>query len=225
MRALALAVCLLAALALPSSAGAAVTAGDTGWFWSNPLPQGDELDALAFTGARGIAVGVNGLVLRTEDSGSTWAASSSGTEAPLTEVAIPDANTVYAGGGCVLRRSTDGGATFQRVAFAARESKCPDKLAQLAFPTPSVGYLILSDGTVLRTANGGRSFVRRASLPIGSSVPGGPADVAFTSENTGVVSTGVFTPAFLRTEDGGQSWTPITPVDGNGFRRSAGLAA
>jgi photosystem II stability/assembly factor-like uncharacterized protein len=133
-------------------------------------------------------------------------------------VALPDANTVYVGGGCVLRRSTDGGVTFQRVAFAARESRCADRLAQIAFPSASVGYLILTDGTVLRTANGGRSFVRRSSLSIGSSVPqGGPADAVFTSENTGLVSTGLFGPAFLRTDDGGQSWTRITPVDGNAF--------
>jgi photosystem II stability/assembly factor-like uncharacterized protein len=218
MRALALVVCLAALLALPAPAAAAVTAGGTGWVWANPLPQGGDLDAVAFAGARGIAVGAEGLVLRTEDAGASWSAAASRTDADLTEVAMPDANTVYVGGGCVLRRSTDGGATFQRVAFAARESKCADRLAQIAFPSPSVGYLFLTDGTVLRTANGGRSFVRRASLGIGSSVPqGGPADADFTSENTGLVSTGLSDTAFVRTDDGGQSWTRITPVDGNAF--------
>jgi photosystem II stability/assembly factor-like uncharacterized protein len=209
---------LLATLALPASAPAAVLAGGTGWVWANPLPQGDDLDAIAFSGARGIAAGADGLILRTEDAGASWSAVASGTEADLTEVAMPDANTVYVGGGCVLRRSTDGGATFTRVRFAVRETKCSGKLAQLAFPTPSLGYLVLTDGKVLRTTNGGGSFARRATLNIGSSLPqGGAADAVFTSETTGLISTGLYTPTFLRTEDGGQTWTPITPADGNGI--------
>jgi photosystem II stability/assembly factor-like uncharacterized protein len=218
MRVLALTVSLLVAtLALPASASAAVSAGGTGWVWANPLPQGGDLDAIAFSGARGIAAGAGGLILRTEDAGASWSAVASGTEADLAEVAIPDSNTVYVGGGCVLRRSTDGGATFTRVRFAVRESRCSSRLAQLAFPTPSLGYLVLTDGKVLRTINGGRSFARRASLNVGSSVPqGGAADAVFTSDNTGLISTGLNFPTFLRTEDGGQTWTPITPADGNG---------
>ena len=218
MRVLTLTVSLLlATLALPASALAAVSAGGTGWVWANPLPQGGDLDAIAFSGPRGIAAGARGLILRTEDAGASWSAVASGTEADLTEVAIPNSDTVYVGGGCVLRRSTDGGATFTRVRFAVRETKCSSKLAQLAFPTPSLGYLVLSDGKVLRTTNGGRSFARRATLNIGSSLPqGGAADAVFTSESTGLISTGLNTPTFLRTDDGGQTWTPITPLDGIG---------
>jgi photosystem II stability/assembly factor-like uncharacterized protein len=217
MRRFALAVCLAAVLVVPASSSAAVSAGGTGWVWANPLPQGGDLDAIAFSGARGIAAGAGGLTLRTEDAGASWSAVASGTEADLTEVAVPDSNTVYVGGGCVLRRSTDGGATFTRVRFAVRESKCSSRLAQMAFPTPSLGYLVLTDGKVLRTTNGGRSFARRATLNIGSSVPqGGAADAVFTSDNTGLISTGLNFPTFLRTEDGGQTWTPITPADGNG---------
>jgi photosystem II stability/assembly factor-like uncharacterized protein len=156
--------------------------------------------------------------VRTEDAGASWSAAVSRTDVDLTEVAMPDASNVFVGGGCVLRRSTDGGATFQRVAFSARESRCSARIAQVAFPTPTTGYLILTDGTVLRTANGGRSFARRAHLGIGSSVPQeGAADAVFTSQNTGLISTGLYGPAFLRTEDGGQTWNRITPVDGNGY--------
>ncbi len=56
MRVLGLTVSLLlATLALPASAPAAVSAGGTGWVWASPLPQGGDLDAIAFSGARGIA--------------------------------------------------------------------------------------------------------------------------------------------------------------------------
>jgi photosystem II stability/assembly factor-like uncharacterized protein len=218
MRALVLTASVLAALALPTSASGAVTAGGTGWVWGNPLPQGGDLDAIAFSGARGIAVGADGVILRTEDAGASWSAVASGTEADLNEVAMPDASTVYAGGGCVLRRSTDGGTTFTRVRFVVRETRCSSELAQIAFPTPSLGYLILTDGKVLRTTNGGRSFTRRATLPIGSSVPqGGAADAEFTSDTTGLIATGLSSPAFLRTQDAGQTWTSITVADAGGF--------
>jgi photosystem II stability/assembly factor-like uncharacterized protein len=73
--------------------------------------------------------------------------------------------------------------------------------------------VILANGTVLRTTNAGASFARRSSLQVGSSVPqGGPADVAFTTATTGVVATGLEDPAFLRTENGGQTWTAIRPA-------------
>jgi photosystem II stability/assembly factor-like uncharacterized protein len=213
MRALALVAAVLALLVAPATAPAAISAGDTGWVWANPLPQGDDIEAIDFVGAHGIAVGAHGLILRTEDGGVTWTRSPSDTDATLTEVALPNADTVYAGGGCVLRRSSDGGQTFGRVRFAARESKCGSRLAQIAFPSALVGYLVMTDGKVLRTANGGRSFARRSTLNIGSSVDqGGPTDVVFIRENTGVVSTGLSTPSFLRTVDNGQTWTPITPM-------------
>ncbi|MEA2333145.1 MAG: hypothetical protein QOH58_3283 [Thermoleophilaceae bacterium] len=208
MRPVVLAVCLAVALAWPDAAPAAVNAGHTGWTWSNPLPQGGDLHAIAFAGPRGVAVGADGLILRTEDGGATWSSAVSGTETGLVEVAMLDANTVYAGGGCVLRRSDDGGATFQRVSFSPSESDCNSDVAQIAFVTPSQGYLVLMDGTVLRTANGGRSFTRRTSLPIGNSVvpPGGSADAVFLTDTTGYVSIAGSFPSAFRTEDGGQTW-------------------
>ena len=72
MRALVLTASVLAAVALPTSASGAVTAGGTGWVWANPLPQGGDLDAIAFSGGRGIAVGADGVILRTEDAGASW---------------------------------------------------------------------------------------------------------------------------------------------------------
>jgi photosystem II stability/assembly factor-like uncharacterized protein len=73
MRALVLAVCLAVVLALPGSAGAAIFTGGTGWFWGNPLPQGEDLGAISFSDAsHGVAVGAAGAALRTDDGGATW---------------------------------------------------------------------------------------------------------------------------------------------------------
>ena len=39
------------------------------------------------------------------------------------------------------------------------ESKCASRLAQIAFPTPTLGYVILSDGTVLRVDHASLRFL------------------------------------------------------------------
>jgi hypothetical protein len=42
----------------------------SGWFWQNPLPQGNWLNGVSFTDANtGTAVGSGGTILRTTDGG------------------------------------------------------------------------------------------------------------------------------------------------------------
>ena len=54
---------------------AVITAHDhlfaqSGWFWQNPLPQGNDLLAVSFTDANtGTAVGSGGTILRTTNGG------------------------------------------------------------------------------------------------------------------------------------------------------------
>ncbi len=81
----------LAALALPSSA--AVSVGHSGWYWGNPVPQGNDLRAVELFGTRGYAAGSFGTVLRTDDAGATWAGLPSGTTTDLTDLQVLDADT------------------------------------------------------------------------------------------------------------------------------------
>jgi photosystem II stability/assembly factor-like uncharacterized protein len=214
VRRLALALAAAALAAAPGAATADVQVGHTGWAWGNPTPQGRTLEAVAFAGQRGVAVGELGTILRTEDGGVTWTAVDSDTRQLLTDVVMPDASTVIAGGGCVLRRSDDGGRTFTRVAFSPREKQCsPDTIAALAFPTPQSGYVFLGSGRVLRTDNGGRTFSRRASVPL--TVTGNSAaitEVSFADLNTGIAGLNGFDPNFFRTTDAAATWTRVTPT-------------
>ena len=136
------------ALAGAAPAGAAVQVGSSGWLWGNPLPQGNTVNALSFAGATGYAVGQFGTILATGDGGSTWTGVQSGTFTNLTEVQAIDANSMFAGGGCVGRRSDDGGATGVRVAFTPVESSCSQDLVAawwvVARPPP------LADKPILR---------------------------------------------------------------------------
>ena len=195
------------------SAGAAVQVGSSGWLWGNPLPQGNTVKALSFAGQTGYAVGEFGTILRTADGGSTWTGVSSGTFTNLTEVQAIDANSVFAGGGCVGRRSDDGGVTGARVAFTPVESSCTEPLAAAWWVTKTTAYLVLADGTTLRTDNNGDTFAQKVAVP-GTRAAGGNAavkDIRFTDASTGVASTG--NGKVYRTTDGANSWVE---VDSNG---------
>ena len=60
------------ALTFAGTTSASVRVPLSGWNWGNPTPQGNDLRAIDFTGARGYAVGNAGTALRTDDGGETW---------------------------------------------------------------------------------------------------------------------------------------------------------
>lgn len=203
------------ALGLVAGAQAAdVTVGQSGWNWGNPQPQGNTLRTVEFAGGRGYAAGDFGTLLRTDDGGRSWTGIPTGITANLARIRAVDQNTVVIGSGCVLRRSDDGGTTFHRLPFTSSETGCPAGIASLYFASPLVGYLLLSDGTVVRTANGGESFSGRTAVPgTEATRPPGqaatPTDVVFTSGDTGFATTkGPDGGHVYGTTDGGQTWVP-----------------
>ena len=211
---------VLAALAMlvlaPTTALASVNVGQSGWFWGNPLPQGNTINALDFAGARGYAVGAFGTILRSDDGGGTWSGLAGGTAVDLNLLQAVDANTVIAGGRCTLRRSEDGGKTFTRLPFTSSESSCSSTVSALWFTAPKTGYIVLADGTVLRTDDGGATFSRKTAIP-GTQATGGtaaPAGIRFTATDTGVAIThAAGAGRIYRTTDGGVSWTLVKSVD------------
>jgi photosystem II stability/assembly factor-like uncharacterized protein len=208
----ALAACALAVL--PAAASANVQVGSSGWLWGNPLPQGNTLRAMAFAGTTGYAVGDFGTLLKTTDAGDTWTGLPAGTFSNLTEVEAVDANTVVAGGGCVARLSTDGGATFSRIAFTPVESSCPDgsHLAALWYVSAQHGYLVLNDGSVFETTNG-TDFATKTAIPGTKQAGGGvvPTDTIFTSDTSGFVTTSDGN--IYLTTDSGVSWKSVSATN------------
>jgi photosystem II stability/assembly factor-like uncharacterized protein len=190
-----------------------VQVGSSGWLWGNPLPQGNTIRAMSFAGTQGYASGDFGTLLHTTDAGATWTGLLSGTFTGLTEVQAIDGDSVFAGGGCVARRSDDGGATFKRLAFTPVESSCREQLAAGWFVSQNTGYLVLTDGTVLRTDNDGDTFAQRNPLP-GTRAQNGnaqPADVVFLTDAVGLATT---TDGHVyRTVDGVSSWTLVSTTN------------
>ncbi|MGZ6707356.1 MAG: WD40/YVTN/BNR-like repeat-containing protein [Solirubrobacteraceae bacterium] len=197
------------AAAIPAAASASVQVGSSGWQWGNPLPQGNTLRSMSFAGNDGYAAGAFGTLLRTQDGGSTWTGLLSGTYTDLTQVQAIDANSLFAGGGCVARRSDDGGATFRRIAFTPVESSCREQLVAGWFVSEQKGFLALTDGTVLTTDNNGDTFAQKNPLPGTRAQNGGarPTTLVFTDPNTGIGATD--NGKLFRTTDGANSWTQV----------------
>lgn len=211
LRKTALAAALLAA-ALTAPAAASVQVGSSGWQWGNPLPQGNTLRTMSFAGATGYAAGDFGTLLKTADGGTSWSGLSVGTFTGLTVVQALDADTVFAGGGCVARRSVDGGRTFTAVRFTAVEANCRVGLQDLSFVTRDLGWLLLRDGSVFTTDDGGTLFAPRTAVPE-TPAAGGTAEagaIAFLDARTGYASSGA---KLFQTLDGGVSWRLVAGAD------------
>jgi photosystem II stability/assembly factor-like uncharacterized protein len=205
-----------AALGLvPGVASANVQVGSSGWLWGNPLPQGNTLRAMSFAGTTGYAVGDFGTLLKTTDGGTTWTGTPAGTFTNLTEVQALDANTLVAGGGCVARLSTDGGASFSRIILTPVESACPEdsKLAALSFRSADAGYVVSADGAVSQTGDRGVTFAVRVAVPGTKRAGGGavPTDVLFVSDTKGFATTS--DGKIFLTNDGAASWTPVNDTN------------
>jgi photosystem II stability/assembly factor-like uncharacterized protein len=134
-------------------------AGDPGWFWQNPLPQGNPLSATAMVDANTIyAVGGHGSVLRSSDGGVHWTIQTTGTRAELHDVSCPDANTCTAVGesGTIVRTTNGGGNWTMQTAGTSgflHAVSCTD-----ANTCTAVGA-----GTILRTTDGGVTWTPQSS--------------------------------------------------------------
>ena len=138
----------------------------SGWQWGNPTPQGNTIRAMDFIAGRGYAIGDDGTALRTDDGGATWTGLATGTSQDLTRVqaVTPRRRVILGGDGCVVRRSDDGGRTFRKI-YVLAEIDCPEPVAAAYFVDPQTGYLLLRNGNVLRTTDGGETFGRGTAIP------------------------------------------------------------
>jgi photosystem II stability/assembly factor-like uncharacterized protein len=190
-----------------SAFAAPVSVGHSGWTWGDPVPQGETLNNVVFSGARGFAVGELGTVLRSEDGGATWTGLPSGTTSILTLAQAVDANTVVVGGECTVRESVNAGASFQRLPVNESEGTCATKIASFSFLNPSTGFVEEANGAVLLTSDGGQTLQAKTPVPLNG---GTAARLDFVSPTTGFAVTGGAPGGrIFRTTDGANSWTQV----------------
>jgi photosystem II stability/assembly factor-like uncharacterized protein len=192
-----------AALTLIAGASAGVNTPQSGWYSGNPVLGPNDLTDLVCSGTTCYASGSFGTLLKSTDAGSSWSGVVTGLTIPLARVRLAgSSDRVIVGGSCSLRRSDNGGQTFQRLPFSASDASCPSAVVAFSFPTSDVGYLVLANKSVLSTADGGRTFTRRTAVP---PVPA-PTDLLCTSVTTCFATAGG---SIQRTADGGVTWTEV----------------
>jgi photosystem II stability/assembly factor-like uncharacterized protein len=216
-RAVALAIGVAAAIAAVSNVSvASVNVSDSGWSWANPTPQGRTLNTIAFSGGVGYAAGQGGTVLSTSNAGASWSGLTTGTTGNLESEQVLSSSTVVVGGegGCITRITSDGGKTFRRI-FNVAEKGCPEPVAAFSFVSPQVGFLLLHNGSLEATADGGETFSRKTGIPgtAASSGGGGLQGVAvhFLSPTVGLafVNGPSGASSAYTTPDGGVSWNAV----------------
>ena len=150
----------------------------------------------------GIAVGIAGQMLRTEDGGATWLKSDSLTRRNLRTVAFADPRTAVAVGafppnGPALFRTADGGTTW-----SAREGTRA-LLFDIQFLGPSLGVAVGAAGVVARSTDAGVTWTRLVQNETRTMLAG----IALLDRNTWVVIglDGII----LRTADAGATWSRI----------------
>jgi photosystem II stability/assembly factor-like uncharacterized protein len=181
----------------------------SGWLWSNPAPQGDDLEAVEFAGEIGFAAGEDGTVLKSVDGGASWLALSSGTTEKLSLMQVLDPATVFVSGELGLLESTDGGRSFKEIRSERPCYEC-SSISGFSFLNATSGFIESYDiftksDSLLWTENGGASFEARTPVPLYGATPG---QIRFLSSADGVALVGGENIGrVMRTIDGGHTWT------------------
>ena len=134
-----------------------VPAQPSGWFWQNPLPQGNALYSIDFVSpTTGWAVGALGTILKTSAGGVTWQHQYSGENVLLRSVSFTDAEhgTAVGSGGLIVR-TNDGG-----LSWAIQDSGTEADLSGVSFSDAN-------NGTALEVRCGTHGPIKgkSASLP------------------------------------------------------------
>ena len=152
---LVVAVIAVALCATVPASASPISSGDGTWSWQSPLPQGNDLNDVAFADSgRGWTVGDCGTILRSDDGGATWSGDRSGTGADLYGAAVASAHRAWAvGASGTILTTTDGGATW-----AAQASGVAADLRAVTALSVSEAWAVGDAGTALHTVDGGATW-------------------------------------------------------------------
>ena len=172
------------------------TNGGLNWSYANLYNGGSyprEQNALEFsTATTGYSVGSNGRILKTNNTGVSWFALSSGGTTELFDVDFTGAATGYAVGDARIVRTTNG-STWSSLSFPGKVFKA------VHFPSASIGYAAGDAGVLYKTTNSGTSWTQITTTDPYIDF----TSVFFTDDNTGYLTGNHF---IYRTTTGGLYW-------------------
>jgi photosystem II stability/assembly factor-like uncharacterized protein len=172
----------------------------SGWFWQNPLPQGNTLHDVSFVGDYGFAVGKAGTVLYTHNAGINWTLRSIDTGDEILSVVTFDSLTaiVSAGGNSgKIYKTTDAGNTWLN-----QSSGYTGNLVDISFCDEQNGFIATGYIRLLHTANGGDTWeIINVPYPF--------TRISVINPNTAFAITGNNAEIY-KTTDGGYMWIDQT---------------
>lgn len=185
-----------------------ITFSQSGWFWLNPIPQGNDLLSLfAFDSNTVIAAGRES-VLKTSNGGETWKSINIDYRNQISSLYFINEQTGYAINSGNLSKTIDGGANWVNIYGG------PYVLRNAYFINESTGFVCGSDnhlyysyGLIMKTIDGGANW----NLVYFSPNPfyyHYMSQVQFTDLNTGFA----FGTVRLKSTDGGSNWFSLPGV-------------
>ena len=146
----------------------------------------------------GIAVGWDGIILTTEDGGTTWSRQGSGMKTDLAGIALSsDGLTgIAVGRGGVILTTEDGGTTWSK-----RHGEKGQSLQDIALNSDGLtGVAVGGGGVILTTEDGGTTWARQDS-----GIKTGLEGIALSSDGRVGIAVG-WRGITLTTKDGGITW-------------------
>lgn len=124
----------------------------SGWFWQNPLPQGNNLyDLHMFKTNTLVLVGDAGTIMKSTNGGTNWDFQTSGTTFHLNYVYFANSTDGWiAGDYGTLLKTTDGGTNWNTLL-----NPTGNHLYFVHFIDMSTGWAIGNSGIIIKTTNGG----------------------------------------------------------------------
>lgn len=170
-----------------------------GWYWQNPLPQGNDLwDVWVFDSTTVVAVGNFGTIIKSNDGGQTWIFPSSGIINGIYGIHFANDNIGWASGGHGrMLKTTDGGNTWDSV-----ETGTNYNLYDVFFINNEIGWAVGSGRTIMKTTDGGLNW-SECDVGFGDAL----FSVYFVNEHTGWAAGGMG--EIYKTIDGGETWITL----------------
>ncbi len=176
----------------------------SGWFWQNPLPQGNDLNSIKFIdGNTGYAVGIKGTIIKTTDGGNNWYLQNSKTTEILYNVLfVNESIGIVVGERGTVLRTSNGGLNWESVVTINNT-----KFNGIYFQNQLTGWVCGYDnnnggyGMIYKTTDSGMSWNINYNT-LGS----GFYKIHFLNNNTGFADNGVY---FYRTTNAGSNWSWI----------------
>ncbi len=178
-----------------------ISSAQSGWFWQNPLPQGNTLTAVQFINdSLAYAVGASGTFMKSTDAGISWSTQHyiDNSQEVLAAMSFVDELTGWVvGSNGVIFRTTDGG-----ISWSKQSSGIDKYLFGVSFTDAYHGTA--TGMAILHTSDGGATWIPQDS-PSGFAIY--MAAVCFVDSNTGT-AVGILG-KILHTTNGGSEWKEI----------------